>query len=121
MAPVDVEVIRPQPPQTGLAGAHDVVARQPRLVRPLAGGEAHLGGEQHALAAAFEHLADDLLRLALRVDVGGVHHVDAGLKAHVDEPPTSVAPTLANGPWPPNVIVPSVSVDTLRPERPSGR
>src|SRR3984893_8336329 len=34
---------------------------------------------------------------------------------------TSVDPTLANGPRPPNVIVPMVSTETRRPEVPSGR
>src|SRR5580704_7937429 len=35
--------------------------------------------------------------------------------------PTSVEPTSANAPVPPNVIVPMVSTDTRRPDRPSAR
>src|SRR6202047_4670299 len=34
---------------------------------------------------------------------------------------TSVKPTSANAPVPPNVIVPMVSTDTRRPDRPSAR
>ena len=36
-------------------------------------------------------------------------------------PSASVAPTLANGPLPPNVIVPSVRTETFRPDRPRTR
>src|SRR5512139_2728207 len=34
---------------------------------------------------------------------------------------TSVAPTAAKPPLPPNVIVPMVSTETMRPDRPSAR
>jgi hypothetical protein len=45
-----------------------------------------LRGEDDVVAAALERLADDRLRLALRVDVGGVDEVDAGVERAVDDP-----------------------------------
>ena len=43
-----------------------------------------LGGEHDVVAAALDRLGDDLLRLAPRVDVGGVDEVDAGVERGVD-------------------------------------
>jgi hypothetical protein len=45
-----------------------------------------LGGEHDPVAAALERLADDLLRLAAGVDVGGVDDVDARVERAVDDP-----------------------------------
>ena len=46
-----------------------------------------LRGEEDALASsAGERLADDLLRLPARVDVGGVDEVDPGVERRVDDP-----------------------------------
>ena len=59
----EVDVVGPQAPQRGLGRGDDVVAREAGVVGPLAHREAHLGGEQEAVAAAaVERLADDLLR-----------------------------------------------------------
>jgi hypothetical protein len=43
-------------------------------------------GPENSVAATFERLADDLLRLALRVPVGGVDEVDPGIKCPVNDP-----------------------------------
>src|SRR5215218_10028744 len=46
-----------------------------------------LGAEDDVVAApAGERLADDLLGLALAVDVGGVDEVDPGVQRRVDDP-----------------------------------
>ena len=45
-----------------------------------------LGGEHDVVAAALQRLADDLLRLAARVDVGGVDEVDPRIERAVDHP-----------------------------------
>jgi hypothetical protein len=44
-----------------------------------------LRGQDDLVAATFQRLADDLLRLALGVDVGGVDEVDAGVECRVDD------------------------------------
>ena len=54
-----------------------------------------LGGEDDVVAAAFEGLADDLLVLALAVDVSGVDEVDAGVERGVDDPDRLVVVGLA--------------------------
>ena len=71
----------------------------PTLVRVLAHLPVHLGGEEDVVAAAAgERLADDLLRLAARVDVGGVDEVDPGVERGVDDPDRLVVIGLAPGP-----------------------
>jgi hypothetical protein len=46
-----------------------------------------LGREHDVVAlAAGQRLADDLLRLAARIDVGGVDEVDARVQRAVDDP-----------------------------------
>ncbi len=45
-----------------------------------------LGRREHVLATVLERLADDLLRDAAGVDVGGVDEVDAGAESAVDDP-----------------------------------
>ena len=74
----------PQPAQARLAACDEVVAREAGVVGPVPHRQARLGGEQHAVAPAAQRLADDLLRHAVGVDVGGVDQVDAGVEAQVD-------------------------------------
>ena len=81
---VEVDVVRAHAAQARLAGADDVVAREPGVVGAVAHRHARLGGEQHAVAAAAQGAPDDLLGEAAGVDVGGVDQVDARLEAHVD-------------------------------------
>ena len=63
----------------------DPAARVAELVRVVAHRAVHLGREHDVVAPAFERLADDLLGLAARVDVGGVDEVDAGVERAVDD------------------------------------
>src|SRR5262245_11750588 len=44
-----------------------------------------LGGEDDIVTTALERLADDLLRLARTVDVGGVDEIDPGVEGGVDD------------------------------------
>src|SRR5204862_7900278 len=53
--------------------------------------------EDDVVAAARERLADDLLRLAGRVDVGGVDEVDAGVERRVDDADGVVVVLVAPG------------------------
>ena len=69
----------------------------PRLVGVLAHRHAELGGQHDVVAAALERLADDLLRLAGRVDVGGVDEVDAGVQRAVDDADRVVVVGVAPG------------------------
>ena len=67
---------------------HDVAARQPDRVRPRPHAAAHLGRDDHVLALHAEiaqRLPELDLRLALRIDVGGVDEIDAGLERAADE------------------------------------
>jgi hypothetical protein len=84
---VEVDPVGVQPPQRILDGAHDPTPRVAPLVRVVTHRVVELGGEDDVLAAAGgERFADDLLGLALPVDVGGVDEVDAGVERRVDDP-----------------------------------
>ena len=72
-----------------------------------------------------ERLADDLLRTAAGVDVGGVDEVDAGVERAADErfdlAPAAARRSCSQMPSPPpKVMVPRQSSETNRPVRPSG-
>ena len=83
---VEVDPVGVQPPQRVLDRADDPAARVAPLVRVLAHRVVELGREDDVVApAAGERLADDLLGLALPVDVGGVDEVDAGVERRVDD------------------------------------
>ena len=93
---VEVDPVRAEPAQAVLAGLDDVGARQAGVVGTVAHREAHLGGERDAVAPALDRLADDLLRRALRVDVGGVHERHARVEAEVDLAPRGLHVELAD-------------------------
>jgi len=58
--------------------------REPGVVGAVAHRHARLCGDEDAVAASLERLADELLGQAGRVDVGGVDQVDARVEAAVD-------------------------------------
>jgi len=64
--------------------SQDRMARRAHFVRPVAHPEGGLGRDQHLVAPALQRLAQDLLRHALAVDVGGVEEIDPGLKTQID-------------------------------------
>jgi hypothetical protein len=95
---VEVDPVRAQAAQAVLDLSDDPAAGVAELVGVLAHRAVHLGGEHHVVAAApGQRLADDHLRLAARVDVGGVHEVDAGVERAVDDPDRLVVVALAPG------------------------
>ena len=84
---VEVDPVGSQPPQRILHRADDPAARVALPVGVLAHRVVELGGEDHVVAAAAgERLADDLLGLALPVDIGGVDEVDPGVQRGMDDP-----------------------------------
>ena len=72
----------------------------PRMIRRRdAHRKADFGREDDVVAIACgQRLADDLLRLSGRVDVGGVDEVDPGLDRGVDDADRFVVIRLAPGP-----------------------
>ena len=84
---VEVDPVGAQPPQRVLDRPHDPAARVAPLVGVLTHRVVELRGEDHVVApAAGERLADDLLGLALAIDVGRVDEVDPGVERRVDDP-----------------------------------
>src|SRR6185295_13397367 len=68
---------------------HDRLARQPGAVRTGSHATVHLCGDHNLFAAREfgERAADDLLRGAVGIDVGGIEEVDAGLDGLADDRP----------------------------------
>jgi len=70
----------------------------PCWVGVLAHRVVELGGEDHVIPpAAPERLADNLLGLALPIDIGGVKEVDPGIERSVDDPNRLVVIRVAPG------------------------
>ena len=69
---VEVDPVGLQAPQAVLHLADDPAARVAALVRVVAHGAVHLGGEYDAVAAALERLTDDLLGLAAAAAAGEI-------------------------------------------------
>src|SRR5207253_6929763 len=82
---VEVERVRPEPPQTGLALAADRVGLEtvadPATLVP---DHAALGEDVRALAHPFEGAGDHFLRMAQAIDGGGVDPVDAVVQRFAD-------------------------------------
>ena len=55
------------------------------LVRPFAGLEGGLGGDDEGIAPALDGLAEDFLRQTVRIDVGGIEQIEPGLEIDVHE------------------------------------
>jgi hypothetical protein len=83
----DIQVIRSglQPPEAGLNSLHHVAARESPGVDVAARLAGDLGRDDQLVAAASDKLAQDLLRLAARVDVGAIEAVDAGVPAAAED------------------------------------
>ena len=84
---VEVDPVGAQPAQRALDRLGDPAPRRAAAVGVFAHGQADFRGEHDVVAPpAGERLADDLLRLARGVEVGGVDEVDAGVERAVDDP-----------------------------------
>ncbi len=95
---IEVDPVGVEPAQRILDRAHDPAAGVAAPVGVLAHGVVELRGEDYVVApAAGERLADDLLRLALAIDVGGVDEVDARVERAVDDPDGLVVIGVAPG------------------------
>ena len=94
---VEVDVVGVEPAQAVLDLPHDPAAGRPAVVRVLAHRRHELGGQHDLVAPALERLADDLLRLAAGVHVGGVDEVDAAVERGVDDLDAVVVVAVAPG------------------------
>ncbi len=83
---VQVDVVGAEAAQALLDFVADPAAGVALPVHAFAHLAVHFGREHHVVAAALQRLADDLLRLALRVHVGGVDEVDAVVERVMNDP-----------------------------------
>src|SRR6202165_3099706 len=74
-------------PATGVAAPVDVVAH----------AAVELGRQDDVIPAPLEGSTDNLLRLAVAVDVGGIDKVDAGVEGGVDDPDAVIVVGVAPG------------------------
>jgi len=78
---VQIDVVRPETSQAGLAGAHDVIPGLADGIDVVSHSTVHFGRDQHVVAMPSESLAEYLLREPLRIDVGGIEQADPGVEA----------------------------------------
>lgn len=82
---IEVDVIRTEAAQAILAGFDDVAAGESGFVGARLEAVEDLGGQDDLLAAGAQRLAENLLGLADRIDIGGVEKIDAAVDADFDE------------------------------------
>jgi hypothetical protein len=82
---VEVDVVGAQTLETVLAALDDVVPAQAHVVDICAHATAHLGGQHHMVALALQCLAENFLRLAVRIDIGRIEKVDAAVDCDIHE------------------------------------
>ena len=78
---VQVEAVRPQPPETGLYGLHDMPARQAPVVGAVTDRIADLRSDDQLIALALDQAAQDLLGEPPGIVVGRVEEVDPQVAA----------------------------------------
>jgi hypothetical protein len=81
----DIDEIGAEAPQAGIGRVHDPFARQAALVAPLAHRVRDLGRQHPIQSARCDGGADDLLRLAGIVAIGGVDEIDARIERARDD------------------------------------
>ncbi len=95
---VEVDPVGLQAPQRVLDLVDDPAPRVPAVVWVIAHRHVRLRGQHDVVTPApGERFADDLLRFAGGVDIGGVDEVDAGVERGVDDPDRLVVIGLAPG------------------------
>ncbi len=85
---VEVDMVELEPIEAGVDLVEDVPARSARAVGPGVHPPERLGGDHHLAARnvqVLERLAEDLLGLAIVIDVGGIDEVDAGVERCLDQ------------------------------------
>src|SRR6476646_4675499 len=77
MSLVQIDIIRPQPQQAAIDRFHNMLARQPAIIRPGPGRPVHLGKNLDPLPPLIrERLPQHLLRLGLGIDIGRIERGD---------------------------------------------
>jgi hypothetical protein len=84
---VEIDEIGAEPAQAVVDFTEDRLARQSGAVRPRPHPAIDLGREHDVLAAdeILQRAADDFLRRAVRIDIGGVEEIDAELERLLDQ------------------------------------
>src|SRR5262245_33375391 len=82
---IDVDVINAETPQARVTGFKQVMARRADVIRTFAESKGRLGRNQEIVALALYGLAKNFLGKSIRVDVGRIEDVDAGVQTAADE------------------------------------
>jgi hypothetical protein len=82
---IEIDVIDAEPLQASVTGTHQMMTRQPGIVRARSHRKPRLGRQQHIAALAPDRLAHHLLSRSGRILVRGVEHVDTGVERDVDQ------------------------------------
>src|SRR3546814_14559942 len=75
----------------------EMLARRADIVRAIAHAQRGLGRHDHPVASALDRRAEDRLRSAVGIHVGGIEEIDAGGEADVDDASRLFAAGVAPG------------------------
>ena len=83
---IDVDIVGAEPLQAFVGGLQHPAPRQAAPVGIVAHGIGELGGEHPVLPVVGDGAADHVFRIAVRIGIGGIDEVDAGLARLGDDP-----------------------------------
>ena len=79
---VEIDVVGAQAAQAGLTGSKYVIPRRSQFIRSFPHAKRGLGRDENIVTASFYSLAENFLRKTVRIDVGCVKQIHAGLEAN---------------------------------------
>ncbi len=87
MQRIDVNIIGLEPAQAGFAGANQMKARRPDIIRFVTHPKGSLRGDEYPVPPPGNRFAQDFLRQSIGIDIGGIKQVRPCLQADVNQPP----------------------------------
>src|SRR5882724_1999496 len=119
----EVDIVRPESAQAPLAGLQQMMTRGADVVGSFSRAKSRLRRDDHAIAAAGDRLAQNLLGQTVRIDIGRsnmLRPASRQISTRRVAPLTSVSPHARKKSLPPpNVPVPRLNAGTFNPDPPS--
>jgi hypothetical protein len=120
-----VDVVCAQAAQASFNRPQQMPPGRTDIIWAITAAKGRLSRNEHLVAAASDRASQNLLRLPLGIDVGGIKEVEASLQTYVDEPSclldTCRAPRLEEFVAATKGPVPKQRAGTLNPEPPNSR
>ena len=80
-----IDIVGSQALQSAVYGANQVVSRGTDRIDIGSAAESRFGGDKNLIAAALDGRAENFFGSALGVNVGGIKHIQSGIKADINQ------------------------------------